>query len=249
MSVGTGPATDRPIGKIIRRKRRLLGWSIQKLAIKYLINVVKIDQITGDADSDEHPLALNEKDIGRLERGEPVKVTVAKLRMLCYTLQFSPEETARILAQAQNSAYIDLQEHMVRVMETLSVAAFMLLENPLAKQTISGRLGNRTSDDLSQREILQIVQEAIGDVLMRARAPTTPRPEGSQQADTPFGDMRLDRTNDQGELPKPGAPGAAETQIDAEAKQSGEVPIPASTTQARAAPKARSQKRGRKPEP
>jgi hypothetical protein len=170
--------SDRPIGVLIRRKRRSLKWTIDTLVHRYLYTIVRQETESGKSlDWDNHPLALNAKDIGRLERGESVRITIAKLRILCETLQFSEEETARILARAHRESLMDLDEDMTRVMEALYLAATALVINPQSKGSISEQIGERKIDDVPQREVLNIVYNAISEIIAPRRRSTQPSPE------------------------------------------------------------------------
>jgi hypothetical protein len=140
-----------------------LRWSLRKLLEKYVQVLIDSDRTRAEeVDLDDESLMLTETDIARYERGEPVRMPIPKLRLLCMALRFSQDEISRILARVHLTMSADEQN------ETSSLIAFAttaIRENNQIKELIRQNLGSLTIEETSGDDALRIISAAITEYL------------------------------------------------------------------------------------
>jgi transcriptional regulator with XRE-family HTH domain len=154
---------EKPVGHIIREKRKSMRWSIRQLLEGYVRVIIEYDRERAEKlDLDRDPLMLTETDIARYERGEPVRMPIPKLRFLCQALKFSHEEIARIIARVQRTMFADDRDE---TSEVISFASVAMEENTEIKGRIRDLIGTRKIEDVPGDEMLWIVHAAITEYL------------------------------------------------------------------------------------
>ena len=150
MADGTPELAVKQCGEEIARLRSARGWSRARLVVRLL----------RELESDEELCeGLSEAWLARLENGRMVKLPRATLEALCRALACTERERARVLLMADRNVLCDAAASPDPVAEVLTYAMNQLHEE--AGALLQTLIGQRRTAELSDAEVLELVQRAV----------------------------------------------------------------------------------------